>query len=86
MPSGGGGGGDQDKRRRRSSGGRTKRVEGPQAIIAGEWSPAGQILHRRTEGVKLNGTGVVDGEPTNIKKIMSDVRGYENVVEVERSR
>jgi hypothetical protein len=28
----------------------------------------------------------VGGEPTNIKKIMSDVMGYENVVEIERPR
>jgi hypothetical protein len=86
MPSGGGGGGDQDRRQRRSGGGRPKRVEGLRAVIAGEWSPSDQILHRKTRGVKLNGTGVVGGEPTNRKKIMSDVRGYENVIEVERSR
>jgi hypothetical protein len=55
---------------------------GPRAVTSGERSPSGQILHRKTSGVKLNGTRVVDGEPTNIKKIMSDMRGYENVVEI----
>jgi hypothetical protein len=86
MPSGGGGGGYQGRRRRRAGGGWPERVEGPQAVIAGEGSPGGQILHRKTRGVKLNGTGVVSGETTNIEEIMSDVGGYENVVEVERSR
>jgi hypothetical protein len=33
----------------------------------------------------LNGTRIVGGEPTDRKEIVSDVRGYENVVEVERS-
>jgi hypothetical protein len=86
MPSGGGGGGDQDRRRRRAEGGWPERVEGPQAVTAGEGSPSGQILHKETRGVKLNGTRVVSGETTNQKEIMSDVGGYENVVEVERSR
>jgi hypothetical protein len=31
--------------------------------------------------VKLSGTRVIGGEPTNKNKIMSDMRGYENVVE-----
>jgi hypothetical protein len=86
MPSGGGGGGDQGRRRRRTRGGWPERVEGPRAVTAGEGSLGGQILHRETRGVKLNGTGVVSGEMTNRKKIMSDVGGYEYVVEVERSR
>jgi hypothetical protein len=59
---------------------------GPRAVTSGEWSPGGQILHKKTRGVKLNGTRVVDGEPMNIKKIMSDMRGYENVVEIYRHR
>jgi hypothetical protein len=63
-----------------------ERVEGPRAVIAGEGSPGGQIVHRETRGVKLNGTRVVSGEMTNKKEIMSDVGGYKNVVEVERSR
>jgi hypothetical protein len=41
---------------------------------------------QKTRGVKLNGTKVVGGEPTNRKKIVSYVRGYENVVEIERPR
>jgi hypothetical protein len=41
---------------------------------------------QKTRGVKLNGTRVVDGEPTNRKKTMSDMWGYENVVEIERPR
>ena len=52
----------------------------------GEWGPGGQILHRKTSTVKLNGTRIVGGEPTDRKEIVSDVRGYENVVEVEWSR
>jgi hypothetical protein len=58
-------------------------VEWPRAVTSGEWGPGGQILHRKTRGVKLNGTRVVDGEPTNRKKIMNDMRGYENIVEIE---
>jgi hypothetical protein len=86
MPSGGGGGGDQGRRRRRAGGGGPERVEGPRAVTAGEGSPGGQILHRKTRGVKLDGTGVVSGETTNREEIMSDVGGYENVVEIEWSR
>jgi hypothetical protein len=41
---------------------------------------------QKTSKVKLNGTRIVGGEPTDRKKIVSDVRGYENVIEVERSR
>jgi hypothetical protein len=81
-----GGGGDQDRRWRRADGGRSLHVEGPRAITAGEGGPGGQILHRKNRGVKLNGTRVVDGEPTNIKKIVGDVRGYENFVEMKRPK
>jgi hypothetical protein len=69
MPSGERGGGDQDRRWRRAGGGRSERIEGPRAVTVGEKCPSGQILHKKTRGVKLNETGVVDGEPTNIKKI-----------------
>jgi hypothetical protein len=71
MPSGG----DQGRRRRRTGGGWPERVDGPRAVTAGEGSPGGQILHRETREVKLNGTRVVSGEMTNKKKIMSDVGG-----------
>jgi hypothetical protein len=37
----------------------------------------------KTRGIKLNGTRTVGGEPTNRKKIMDDVWGYENVVEIK---
>jgi hypothetical protein len=80
MPIGGGGGGDQAGWGRRVGGGRPKYVERPRTIIAG-----GQILHRETKRVKLNGTRIVGGEPTDIKKVVSNVRSYENVVEIERS-
>jgi hypothetical protein len=86
MPRGGGGGGDQDGRWRGGGGGRPERVEQPQAVTAGERGPGGQILHRKTRGVKLYGTRVVGGEPTNREKIMSDMRSYENVVEIKRPR
>jgi hypothetical protein len=56
MPSGGGGGGDQGRRQRCAGGGGPERVEGPRAVTAGEGSPVGQILHRKTRGVKLDGT------------------------------
>jgi hypothetical protein len=57
MPSGGGGGGgDQGRRWRHAGGGWPERVEGPRAVTAGEGSPGGQIFHRETKGVKLNGT------------------------------
>jgi hypothetical protein len=59
---------------------------GASSCHSGQGSPGGQILHRERRGIKLNGTGVVGGETTNRKEIMSDVGGYENVVEVERSR
>jgi hypothetical protein len=86
MPSGGGGGGDQDGRWRRAGGGGLERVERSRAVTAGERGPGGQILHRKTRGVKLNGTRVVSGETTDIKKILSDVGSYENIVEVKRPR
>jgi hypothetical protein len=81
----GGGGGDQDGRRG-AGGRRSKRVERPRAVTAGERGPGGQILHRKTRGVKLYGTRVAGGEPTNREKTMSNVRSYENVVEVEQPR
>ena len=40
----------------------------------------------KPEGVKLNGTRIVGGEPTNKNEIIGDVWGYENVVEIERPR
>jgi hypothetical protein len=86
MPSGGGGGGDQDRRWRHTDSGGLERVERPRAVTAGEKGPGGQILHRKTRGVKLNGTGVVSGESTDIKKIVSDVGSYENIVEVKQPR
>jgi hypothetical protein len=86
MPSGGGGGGDQDGRCRRAGGRGPKRVEGSDAVTSGEWGPSGQILHRKTGGVKLNGIRIVSGEPMDGKEIVGDVWGYKNVVEIERSR
>jgi hypothetical protein len=86
MPSDGGGGGDKDRRWRHADGGGPERVEWPGAVTADERGPGGQILHRKTGGVKLNGTRIVGGEPTNRKEIMGDVWGYENVVEIERPR
>jgi hypothetical protein len=50
MPSGEGGGGGQDKRGGCTGGGRwPERVEGPQAVVAGEKGPSGQILHKETK-------------------------------------
>ena len=85
MPSGGGGDGDQDGRWRHAGGGWLERVERSRAVTAGERGPGGQILHRKTGRVKLNGTRIVGGEPTDRKEIVSDVRGDKNVVEMERS-
>jgi hypothetical protein len=86
MPSGGGSGGDHDGRWRRAGGRRSERVEGPNAVTTGKRGPGGQILHRKTRGVKLNRTRIVGGEPMDRKEIVGDVGGYENVVEIERSR
>jgi hypothetical protein len=36
--------------------------------------------------VKLNGTRIVGGEQMDRKKIVGDMRGYENVIEIEWSR
>jgi hypothetical protein len=85
MSSDGGGGGEQDMRWRRAGGRRPERVEGPDAVTSGEWGPGGQILHRKTRRVKLNGTRIIGGEPMDRKEIVGNVRGYENVVEIERS-
>jgi hypothetical protein len=41
---------------------------------------------QKTRRVKLNGTRIVDGEPTDRKEIVGDMRGYENVIEIEWSR
>jgi hypothetical protein len=86
MSSGGGGGGVQDMRWKHVGGGRAECVEWPRTVTAGERSPEGQILHRKTRGVKLNGTRIAHGEPTNKKEIMGDVWGYENIVEIEGPR
>jgi hypothetical protein len=64
-------------------GGRPERVEGPDAVTLGERGLGGQVLHKKTREVKLNRTRIVGGEPTNRKEIMGDVRGYENIVEIE---
>jgi hypothetical protein len=85
MLSGGGGGRDQDGRWRRVGGSGSKCVEGFDAITSGERGPGSRILHRKTRGFKLNGTRVVSGEPTDGKEIVSDMWGYENVVEIEWS-
>jgi hypothetical protein len=61
---------DQNRRWRRAGRGGPERVEWPQAVTAGERGSGGQILHRKTRGVKLNGARVVGGEPTNKKKII----------------
>jgi hypothetical protein len=82
----GGGGGDQDGRWRHVSGGRPERVERPRAVRRGGGGSRWADPSQKTRGVKLNGTRVVDGEPTNRKKTMSDMWGYENVVEIERPR
>jgi hypothetical protein len=86
MPSGGGGGGDQDGRWRQAGGGGLERVERYRAVTAGKRGPGGQVHHRKTRGVKLNGTRVVSGESTDRKKIVSDVGSCENIVEVKRPR
>jgi hypothetical protein len=86
MPSGGGGGGDQDGRWRHAGSGGPERVERSRAVTVGERGPGGQILHRKTRGVKLNGTIVVSGESTDRKKIVSDVGSYENIIEVKWPR
>jgi hypothetical protein len=65
---------------------KSERVEWPHTVTTGERGPGGQILHRKTRGVKFNGTRIDSGEPTNIMKIMGDVWGYKNVVEIERPR
>jgi hypothetical protein len=72
MPSSGGGGGDQDEWGGRVGGGRP----------AGERGPGCQILHKETKRIKLNGTRIVGGEPTNRKKVVSKMGSYENVDEI----
>jgi hypothetical protein len=52
------------------------------AVTSGEKGPSSQILHKQTKRVKRNRKRVVGGEPMNRK--LNDVRGNENVVEVER--
>jgi hypothetical protein len=48
----------------------------------GSWWPDPS---QKTRRVKVNGTGIVGGEPTNRMEIVSDVRGDENVVGIEWS-
>jgi hypothetical protein len=81
MPSGGG---DQDRMRGRVDGGRTERVEGSRL----SHRATGVLMARSftARKVKLNGTRIDGGEPTDRKEIMGDMRGYENVVKIEQSR
>jgi hypothetical protein len=51
----------------------------------GQKGPGSQIFHKQTKGVKLHGTRIVGGEPTNRKKILDDVGSNKNVFEVEQS-
>jgi hypothetical protein len=59
---------------------------GASAVTSGERGPSRQILHRKIKKVKLNGTRIVGGEPTDRKEIMGDVRVYENIIEIERPK
>ena len=75
-------------RRRDSSGGggEPKSVQRPRAVTSGEKGPGGEILHRQTKRVKLNGTRIVGGEPTNREKIMNYTRSNKDILEVKRPR
>jgi hypothetical protein len=83
MPSGGCGGGDQDGRWRHADGRRPERVEGGDTVISSERGPGGQILHRKTDRVKLNGRRIDGGVLTDRKESVNDVRGDENIIEVD---
>jgi hypothetical protein len=65
---------------------KARACRGARCCHIGERGPGGQMLHRKTRGVKLNETRVVGGEPTDRKEIVGDVGGYENVIEIEQSR
>jgi hypothetical protein len=72
MPSGGGGGGDQDRRwtHRWWKAGACRVAPRCHSEREGSWWPNPS---QKTRGVKLNGTRIVGGEPTNREKIMGDV-------------
>jgi hypothetical protein len=49
-------------------------------------NPKGKMSYGEPPGIKLHKTVVVSGEATNREKIMYDVGGNMNVVEVQRTR
>jgi hypothetical protein len=55
------------------------------AVTSGERGPGGHILHKKPdESNSINKN--CGGEPRDRKEIVSDMRGYENIIEIEWSR
>jgi hypothetical protein len=49
-------------------------------IAPGDHVPSVQILHRKAERIKLNGTVIVSGKTTNGNQILNNVGRHQNIV------
>jgi hypothetical protein len=73
------GGGCSDERRG-AGGGWIEWVEVARTIAPGDHVPGVQILHRKVERIKLNGTVIVSGKMTNGNQILNNVGRHQNIV------
>lgn len=65
---------------------KVQRVQGPRAIAPYDLSPRQQILHRTTNGVKLNRDIVVNGKLAHRDKILNNARRNQNIIKKKRTR
>jgi hypothetical protein len=63
-----------------AAGGWIEWVEVARTIAPGDHVPCVQILHRKAERIKLNGTVIVSGKTTNGNQILNNAGRYQNIV------
>jgi hypothetical protein len=68
-----------------AGGGREERVEVTRAIAPGDHVPSLKIFHRKTKGIKLDRTIVINGKTTNRNQILNNARGHENIIKNKRT-
>jgi hypothetical protein len=61
-----------------------KRVESTITLTSEHHCPGWKILYKEAKGVKLDRHIVITGQLTNRDQILNNIRGNENVFEVER--
>lgn len=61
-------------------------VEGPGAIVPGDHVLGMKILHRKAKRVKLDRTIVIRSKLTNINKVLNNIGGNKNVINIKETR